>query len=276
MSDIQSDAGEGDGVEIEAAAPSVEDLAKKVEHLSKALAASRFDKKQTQRELAAMRDLMEMKGAEPKTKAERAAEPDPDDDPMAWIKYARDRLREFDARDAEDGKRAEVETRQSAEVTRIVRQMAEYESEFRSEHADYDDAVEHFKKVRAKELVEDDSYSPAEVADALRHEILSTVVRAIKANRDPAAVMYKLAQNRKWSGSSTKETDVTDPKLDKGEKKLQTIEKGQQAGRSLSSGSARQGDGNLTWEHVSSLKGPAFTEAVSKLKSQAKSAGTYR
>jgi hypothetical protein len=278
MTDAYSDdtVGEVDDVDAEAPAePTPAELAAKIERLNKALSQARYSKKENDREIKALRELIEMRNAEPQTRAEKTAEPDPDEDPMAWIKYARDRLRQFDSQAEAEERTAKERDQQSAEVTKIVRQMGEYEDEFRAENDDYDQAVDHFKKAYAKELREE-GISAADLDGELRSKIFSTVARAIKAGKDPAEVMYKLAKNRGWKKPSTQETDVDDEKLDKNERKIQTIEKGQQAGRSLSTGSARQGDGQLTWSYVSTLKGKAFSDAVGRLKDQAKRAGAYR
>ena len=143
-------------------------------------------------------------------------------------------------------------------MAQIGKRMDEYERDFREDHADYDEAVAHFRKVRQDELSES-GVSGSELGDALRQDLVSVVARAIRAGKDPAEVFYKLAKNRGFG-------------VDKPDKKLETIERAAQAGRSLSTSSTRTGDGELTFEYVSSLKGKAFTEAFAKLKAQAKAA----
>lgn len=226
------------------------------EEYEKRIQAQARDLRAQRAEIRNLRQMIESKGAEPQTKQERAAEPDLETDPIAWMKYARERLNAFDAAEREEQERQRQANAQQAQVQQISRQMEEFESDFRLDHPDYNDAAAHYRKVRAEEL-EEEGVSKAEVGSHLVQELVGVVARAIRAGKDPAQVVYALAKKRGFG-------------VDASEKKLQTIERAQSQGKSLSQGGGRSGDGELTYEYVSSLKGQEFRDAMKRLKAQEK------
>lgn len=226
------------------------------EEYEKRLDAQKRDLREQRGRIRSLEEMIRMKGAEPVTRAEKAAEPNIDEDPIAWMKYAKTRLEGFDAERTADEERTKREQAQSGEVAQIAQRMQEFEKDYRDDHPDYDDAVAHFRKVRTEELG-DEGVSGAEMNNALVQELVSIVARAVRAGKDPADVIYKLSKKRGFG-------------VDGSTKKLQTIERAQQAGKSLSQAGGRQGDGELTYEYVSSLKGEEFRKAFQKLRAQEK------
>jgi hypothetical protein len=228
------------------------------EEYDRRLGAATRDLREQRREIAALREAIQMR---PQLNAEIKAdtsEPDMDADPIGWMKYAKGELDAFKKERAEADKQAKAEQEQHAQLAQLGKRMDEYESEFREDHADYNDAVQFFQKARIAEL-KDEGVTDGEMTRALQQSFSTIVARAINSGKDPAEVVYKLAKNRGFG-------------VDKPDKKLETIERAAQAGRSLSQGSTRTGDGELTFEYVSSLKGKEFTEAFARLKAQAKAA----
>lgn len=258
MSDVsgaEDAGGEGEGQEVQARQP----LAP--EEYERRLSAATRDMREQRREIANLREMVQMRATPAEQRQTRMEEP-PADDPLATIEYLKTRLKGYDEQfDAQAKAEEEAQKRQGAQQ-QIARQMQEYERDFRSDHPDYDKAVEHFRKVRAEELAEE-GLGGQDLNNALVEGLVSAVARAIRAGKDPAEVVYKLAKNRGFG-------------VDGDTKKLQTITRAQEAGKSLSNAGGRTGDGELTFDYVSSLKGKEFSEAFAKLKAQAKAAERKR
>ena len=228
------------------------------EEYERRLQAQSRDLREQRREIASLREMIQSRPALAAEIKADAAEPDMDADPIGWMKYAKGELDAYKTERANAAAQEKQQREQQAAMAQIGKRMDEYERDFREDHADYDDAVAHFRKVRQDELSES-GVSASELGDALRQDLVSVVARAIRAGKDPAEVVYKLAKNRGFG-------------VDKSDTKLETIARAASAGRSLSQGSTRTGDGELTYEYVSGLKGKAFTDAWAKLKAQEKAA----
>lgn len=228
------------------------------EEYERRMSAQSRDLREQRREIASLREMISMRPALAADIKADVTEPDMDADPIGWMKYAKGELDAFKSERAQQERDTKAQQEQQQAMAQIGKRMDEYERDFREDHADYNDAVAHFRKVREEELSESGT-SAGEMADALRQDLVNIVARAIRAGKDPAEVVYKLAKNRGFA-------------VDAPDKKLQTIERAAQAGKSLSQGSTRTGDGELTYEQVSALKGKAFTEAWTKLKAQERAA----
>jgi len=199
---------------------------------------------------------IENKGAQPQTKAEREAMPNEDEDPIAFIKYAKKRILEWDANETQAEEQVRRQNEQHAQQAQIARRMEEFESDFRADHPDYDKAAAHFRVTLGEELKEA-GFSGDELNGKLTLDLISIVSRAIRAGKDPAKVLYDLAKKRGFGTSNDK-----DPKLE-------TIAKAQAAGKSLSTAGGRGGDGEVTYEYVNSLpRGKERDEAFKKLRAQ--------
>jgi hypothetical protein len=203
-----------------------------------------------------LQTAIESKGAQPQTKAEREAMPNEDEDPIAFIKYAKKRIQEWDANETQAQEQQRVQNEQHNQQAQIARRMEEFEGDFRADHPDYDKAAAHFRTTLGEELQEA-GFSGQELNGQLTLNLINIVSRAIRANKDPAKVLYDLAKKRGFGSTSEK-----DPKLE-------TIAKAQAAGKSLSQGGNRGGDGEVTYEFVNSLpRGKERDDAFKKLRAQ--------
>lgn len=228
------------------------------EEYERRLQAQGRDLREQRSEIRTLREMIQMR---PQLAAEikaDQAEPDMDQDPIAWMKYAKGELDAFKTERKQSDQSAKQQAEQQAGMAQIARRMDDYERDFREEHPDYNDAATHFRTVRTEELAES-GVAPSEMAAALQRDLVEVVARAIRANKDPAEVVYKLAKNRGFG-------------VDASTKKLQTIERAANAGKSLSQASGRTGDGELTFEFVAGLRGKDLREGYQKLRAQAKAA----
>lgn len=257
MSDETVIEGQTEGDPPAKAALSPEEVERRLENAGRTMREQRA-------EIRALRELMEMRpaGQQPQTQAQKAEVPDPEVDPIGFIKYAKGRLEGFDAERELTDKQAREQQAQQNNLHQLSQRMAEYEVDFRGDHPDYDKAAEHFRDARIKELGEEGVHGQA-ANGALQQSLAEIVARAIRAGKDPAEVIYKLAKNRGFG-------------VDDGSKKLQTIERAQSAGKSLSNAGGASGNSELTIEHVNSLTGKEFTAAFARYKAQQKAAERRR
>lgn len=179
-----------------------------------------------------------------------------EEDPIGNIEAVRRLAEQMMAERRSNG----VETEQQRQFQQINTRMTEYESDYRAENPDYDDAAKFFREARQAEL-EEQGYSGQELQRQMTNELVGMVARAMHSEKDPAEVVYKLAQKRGFGAKSTLAVDES-------AKKLQTVARGQNANRSLSSAGGKTGDGELTPGTVYKLDGAAFDAAFAKLRKQ--------
>jgi hypothetical protein len=181
---------------------------------------------------------------------------DDDDDPIGDLAGIKQVLRKFmSERDAEKAMDTEAQ-QQQRQVNKIANAMSEAEDDFRDDHPDYDDAQKFYKEHRKGEL-EEMGYTGQALSRKLTADLFSLVSDAMQAGRDPAQAVYNLAKKRGFG-------------VDGVAKKIQTLQRGQLAGRSIPTGGKPTQE--LTAGSVAKLKGAAFDAAFEKLKAQAKRA----
>lgn len=96
------------------------------------------------------------------------------------------------------------------------------ENEFRNEHPDYDEAVNHLKSARAKEYNAMGITDPGQIQQMLSQEAVQLAQMALHNNKSPAQMAYDIAVSRGYAQKATAED------------KLANIEKGQKKSTSLS------------------------------------------
>lgn len=189
--------------------------------------------------------------------------PDPVQDPIGALEFQQRAIAAYAKRVQEEQRQGQQQTAQERQFQQINTRMTEHEADFRELNPDYDDAAKHFREARTLELQEQ-GYEGDELTQALRTELVGLVARTLQSGKDPAEVVYKLAKNRGFGTQARKEV------VDTPSKKLQTIERGQKASRSLSTMSGKTGDGELSVESINKLDGAAFDAAYAKMREQAK------
>jgi DNA repair exonuclease SbcCD ATPase subunit len=198
-----------------------------------------------------------------------SAIPDVETDPIGNIEALRKIALKLTQREQETQRATQAQTAQQRQFQQINARMQEYEADFIETNPDYNDAAKHFREARILELQEQ-GYDGDELTAALTTELVGLVARSLQSGKDPAEVVYKLAKNRGFSGVAGKSNPA---QVDKLGKRLETIDRGQKASRSLSGMSGKMGDGELSAESVTRLEGAAFDAAFAKLRSQQRRAG---
>ena len=177
--------------------------------------------------------------------------PDPETDPIAYLAWSRKFVDSVRGERAEQARAEEAARAQQAQMQQLQRAHAEAEHDFAADHPDYFDAAKHFKQSLVDEL-QDMGLSGADLQRQLSANLTGVVARAMAAGRDPAEVVYNLAKRRGFG-------------VDRSAKRLETVQRGQAASRSMSGAGGRQGSGGVDLKSVANLEGAAFDKAAAGL-----------
>lgn len=238
---------------VSSATADAEKLSRRVKNLDKALKAERREK----RELAAtIAEIQTQLKAKPAAVANPEVEPDPTEDPIGWMNYARKRLQEFDNQSAEGARRQQTEQANARQFAALNARVNEAEADFRADHADYDAAAKHLQQ-SIKDELEEQGFSGQQLTTEFSNRMIGIATRALQAGKDPAEVSYNLAKKRGFAAPVPEKSAV-----------IERLQAGQRAAKTLTAVGARSNTGELTASAVSNLKGAAFDAAFEKLRAQ--------
>lgn len=148
-----------------------------------------------------------------------------------------------------------------------MKQLADWaqsqEAEFKKENADYDNALKHLRETRANELRSVWGLNDAAVNNALIDEERQILMAAARMGRNPAELAYNSAKQRGYQKGAAKASSAEEMST-----KLNTIEEGQKASKSLSNVGGKAGGGEVSMEQV--LKMPDDEFGAWKTKNYAK------
>lgn len=190
------------------------------------------------------------------------APPDPYAEPEAARAWAQQQqafqqqLWQAEQQRAEQRRVMEQQERQFQHVTQTVE---EYESEFKAQHPDYDDATEHMLQVQ-QSLLEGAGYPPDVAAQQVAMWSVSVAQQAIQAGRDPAQWAYEHAKKMGYQPKGTGAEAAA--------QKLAAIKAGQASAQTLSGGGAGA-KGGTSLKQIAGLEGAAFDSAMDKWLSDA-------
>lgn len=200
---------------------------------------------------------------------------DDDEDPISDIEGVKKALKLFMARQQAEAEAERTTNARQTQQQRFMADMISQEKEFREEKADYDDAAKYLRESIEFEL-EQQGLKGDELKRALSGELFGMAQRAMAANLNPAEVAYTLAGKRGYKPGDAKVVQDKSAAVDKAVEKVQTLNKGQQAGRSLSAVGGKSGDNDITPSSVAKLSGKELLEGYKKLAQQEKRAGRWR
>jgi hypothetical protein len=134
-------------------------------------------------------------------------------------------------------------------------------AQFESQNPDFKAAYNHLLQSRAQELVALGYDNPQAIHDALLADEFAVAQSALMTQRSPAEIIYNLARQRGYAkGSGGKGAAA----------RLDTIERGQHANKSLSSTGGVSGDGDISAEALLKMPMDEFEAWCSKNPSKAK------
>lgn len=148
-------------------------------------------------------------------------------------------------------------------------------AQFRAKSPDFDAAYNHLLKTRADELIAMGYDDPAQLHQALTNDEMSIARMALGSNKSPAEIIYNLAKMRGYAKPEPK------PDPDEAAKaaaaaskaasdKIETINRGQAANKSLSNTGGSAGDGDMTGEMLLKMPMDEFETWCTKNPAKAK------
>lgn len=261
----QADAGAADQQQGEADKPAVqqEEAKPKVVPLE-ALHEERNRRKELDRKF---RD-MELENArfrerfailEKASQAKPEAAPDPEQDFIGAVRHQGETIQQLNKR-LEERDAADLQAVQRAG---LVRQYASATAEFEQTTPDFRPAYSHLLQSRAKEL-QLLGYGPAEVQEAIQAEELQIATLAFQRGMNPGEIIYSLARERGYVRKDDRAA------AEAAAAKLDNIERGQQANKSLSNAGGSNGDVEMTAERLLAMPLHEFEVWIDKNPAKAK------
>lgn len=272
--DHQASEGEGEGAETgpegqaDGRQPlSPAELEQRYSNTRTALATERRER----RAEAAQRERLEREVADLRAMVTGGARPsqgqgasdariDPEEDPIGALHQMSGIIDAYQRAERQEQLSDEQRQAQEREYQQVEASMSDFETDFREDHEDYGDAAKHYAVARAKELMSF-GMPQGSVEGVLREEFSKLVKAAIRAQKNPAAVVYELAKGRGYGG-------------EKGKAKLETLAQGARRTSPLRSGGrASNGIDAATVANInirSRKGGEDFDKAWAAMEAQAK------
>lgn len=216
------------------------------------------ERRKAQKEMQALREeLARMKGMQEASqpKKEEPQVPEFDKDPATHLKLVQDDVKQKLAKLEQTEAQREEERKRTEAQQRFVSAYQEKVEEFRVKAPDFNEAYRHVMMKRDAQLQRMGIDNPLERKQTIEAEEQFLVARAMNAGLNPAEKLYEMAQDmgyaRKEQKTVVEQAKEEAPRNEKGqftsaEEKLQTIEKGQQASKSLGGTSGSAGDTGLS------------------------------
>jgi len=258
-----------------------EEIRKRYDNTTAALREERGKRRELERRLEAIErgEGRSMEARQPRQERQQEEDIDPEVDPMGALRQLRAKVAAYEAEE-----RMEAETQQQRQakdeaIAQVERAFEEHEADFRDEHPDYDAAAKHYAESRARELLSF-GIQPKNVQTMLREEFANLAAMAIRARKNPAAVVYEAAKGRGYAKGKAAPADAD--KADKGAgSKLKDIARGARATSALQTGGGRSSTGvdaeTIARINIRTPEGrAAFQREFAKLEQEAKAGGGRR
>jgi len=182
---------------------------------------------------------------------------DDDDDPVGDIAATKKALKLFRARQLAEQEETGRQTTLERQFEKLRTAMVESERDFADDHPDYHDAAKFYRQQRTEEL-EDAGYTGTNLQRKLADDLYGVVRMAVEGGQDPAERVYALAKRRGFKTGMTA-----------AERKLATVQRANESGVRPTAKS--NSPGNLSWDDVAKLDGPARDKAWAKLRERERS-----
>lgn len=177
--------------------------------------------------------------------------PDFDQDPAGYLKHQQEQLAERQKQYDEMMRQQYHNAQAQHEEQRFVSAYAQVAQEYVKEQPDFGEAYKYLYESRVAELTAM-GYPPDQAAVITRNDEKMLVGNAFQNNINPAEKLYEIARMRGYKGAQQ-----PDPA-----EKMQSLQKGTQAARSLSSVQGKGAAGALTLDALSQIEDPAEFDAA--------------
>lgn len=187
---------------------------------------------------------------------EQDPKPDRESDPFGYMAWLERRQEAFEQKFTQTIERQE---HQSSEQQRYNQFLGDYSSaakNFAAKEPTFVDAYNHLSRSRAEELMEL-GLNEQQAIQQMQTEERETVWAAMQQGKNPAEVLYKIAQKRGYQTPAPKVDDAA-------ERKVQTIARGQTQNRSLSQAGGTSTGSSLSMEDIANMPMDQLTRWMAK------------
>lgn len=174
-------------------------------------------------------------------------EPSFEEDPLMYQKTKIDRLEGEVSRISGENM---TDLRGEVENLRMQQMITRQETAFERTNPDYRDALGYYVKARADTIAEL-GYDAEESREFIANELQNATHRAIQSGKNPAEVVYKMAQKSGYKTAKQEDKSGQDVK------NLETLKKAESASKSLSD-SGVKGKGELTADVLAEMSDEDF------------------
>lgn len=183
--------------------------------------------------------IEKLNGGQQQQAEQPAGDPTPEDDIFGAVNAIKQKL-----------EATEAEKKAAAEHTTFVTNYQKDAATFTAKQPDYMDAYNFILQSRVQEL-QALGYEGAELGQALQADEVGIAQFAMSKGKSPAEVLYNLAKQRGYTKTEADAAAAAAPPA--GLEKLETIERGQAANKSLANTGGNAGDQDMTAERLMSM-----------------------
>lgn len=166
--------------------------------------------------------------------------PDRAQDPVGYLEYQTREAKELATKAQEPVKRLTERLDSFEQNQRLATHVGAVENDFATKQPDYWNAVEHIRKIRTTQYVLA-GLDEAQQAHALNADTNAWIMALLHSGKNPAEATFELAKAYGYSvkaepGSTEGNVVKFNPKVEEAKEKIKTVERGQQASKSLGEG----------------------------------------
>lgn len=153
----------------------------------------------------------------------------------------------------------EKAAKDSSDLQKFAAAVRAREVAYAKEHPDYDQAAEFVAQVWRDEFAEA-GIDEENIAGSVFQKSLAITQQATAKGKDPAEVIYKIAQRYGWKTPEAKDKDAQKEKKQDGDSKLQALAKGLEAAKKAGGG---DGPDDATFASLAGMDDEAIDKLVS-------------
>ncbi len=157
-----------------------------------------------------------------------------DKDPVGYLVGTLQRQGDVIQQLMQDAQQRGQQTQQLSQALTLQQHAAALENDYKASNPDYEAGLKHLLEARHKDLVSVGIRDPAARQQIISNEYLTVAQLALNDRRNPAEVIYELAQGRGFKPNGAAAQEVIPPAPSAAER-VANVAAGQQQSRSLSS-----------------------------------------
>lgn len=233
----------------------------KAANLQKALAQSRYEQRQTQRQMKEMQQALAQL-REPAQQRDDDPVIDPDHDPISAIKYLTHKVNAYEHQARQQQEEQQRREQQQQAETTLSQYMSENEDLARTEFPDYDAAVKYQVESRASEL-QALGYQPNDISQYIKQEYMGLINQAYQTGQNPAFLVYRQARARGFTGPAPVEETPAPA-----QQQIDAMRAGQNTPKTTRGGGGKKSSGTVTEDMLMNAKGAEFDRLWSQFEKQ--------